>query len=137
VPEDAPTAPPAEGTLSETLGFEVGEVSEERITGSFPVAARVLQPFGIVHGGAYAALAETLASIATYVAVQPDGNIAVGQNNDTSFMRPVSEGTVHAVGTRRHRGRTSWIWDVEFSDDQGRVCAISRVTIAVRPARTG
>lgn len=121
-------------SLNDVLGFEIGEFDEERISGSFEVEDRVRQPFGIVHGGAYAAFAETLASVGTYFAVAANGEIAVGQNNDTSFMRPVSSGTVHAKGTRRHRGRTSWIWDVEFSDDQGRVCAISRVTIAVRPA---
>ena len=129
--EDA-AAPPQ--NLNDALGMQVGEFDQERISGSFEVTDRVRQPFGIVHGGAYAALAETLASIATYFAVQADGEIAVGQNNDTSFLRPVSSGTVHAEGTRRHRGRTSWIWDVEFTDDEGRVCAISRVTIAVRPA---
>ena len=133
--EDAPAANAAQTqSLNDALGFEVGEFDEERISGSFEVEDRVRQPFGIVHGGAYAAFAETLASVGTYFAVQGNGEIAVGQNNDTSFMRPVSSGTVHAKGTRRHRGRTSWIWDVEFSDDQGRVCAISRVTIAVRPA---
>ena len=114
--------------------MEIGEFDEERISGSFEVADRVRQPFGIVHGGAYAACAETLASVGTYYAVHESGNIAVGQNNDTSFLRPVSSGTVHAQGTRRHRGRTSWVWDFDFTDDEGRVCAISRVTIAVRPA---
>lgn len=135
--EDAPAANAAQTqSLNDVLGFEVGEFDDERISGSFEVEDRVRQPFGIVHGGAYAAFAETLASVGTYFAVEGNGEIAVGQNNDTSFMRPVSSGTVHAKGTRRHRGRTSWIWDVEFSDDQGRVCAISRVTIAVRPAPT-
>lgn len=129
---EEPAAAPQ--NLNDALGMEVGEFDEQRITGSFPVTDSVRQPFGIVHGGAYASLAETLASVATYFAVQANGEIAVGQNNDTSFLRPVSEGTVHAEGTRRHRGRTSWIWDVEFTDDQGRVCALSRVTIAVRPA---
>ena len=114
--------------------MEIGEFDEERISGSFEVADRVRQPLGIVHGGAYAAFAETLASVGTYFAVQANGEIAVGQNNDTSFLRPVSSGTVHATGTRRHRGRTSWVWDFDFTDDEGRICAISRVTIAVRPA---
>ncbi|HEX2160691.1 MAG TPA: PaaI family thioesterase [Thermoleophilaceae bacterium] len=121
-------------TLNDVLGIEVGEFDEQSITGGFEVADRVRQPFGIVHGGAYAAAAETLASVATFYAVNANGEIAVGQNNDTSFLRPVSAGRVHAVGTCRHRGRTSWIWDFEFTDDQDRVCAISRVTIAVRPA---
>jgi 1,4-dihydroxy-2-naphthoyl-CoA hydrolase len=128
----APTAPPQ--NLNEALGMEIGEFDDERITGSFEVADRVRQPFGIVHGGAYAAFAETLASVGTYFAVQANGEIAMGQSNDTSFLRPISSGTVHATGTRRHRGRTTWVWDFDFTDDEGRVCAISRVTIAVRPA---
>lgn len=133
--EDAPAAnAAAKQSLNDVLGFKVDEFDDERITGSFEVEDRVRQPFGIVHGGAYAAFAETLASVGTYFAVEANGEIAVGQNNDTSFMRPVASGTVHANGTRRHRGRTTWIWDVEFTDDQGRVCAISRITIAVRPA---
>ena len=120
--------------MAEALGLEIGEFDEERITGHFAVTDAVRQPFGIVHGGAYAAMSETLASVATYMFVQANGEIAVGQNNDTSFLRPASEGTVHAEGKRRHKGRTSWVWDFDFTDDQGRLCAISRVTIAVRPA---
>ena len=69
------------------------------------------------------------------IAVAPDGNLAVGQSNSTTFLRPVTEGTSTRGGTPRHRGRTTWIWDVEFTDDEGRVCALSRVTLAVRPAR--
>lgn len=133
----APQAPQPGESLNDVLGFEVGDFDDERVAGSFAVADAVKQPFGIVHGGAYAAMAETLASVATYMHVHGDGAIAVGQSNDTSFLRPVSEGTVHADGRRRHRGRTSWIWDVEFTDDRGRVCALSRVTIAVRPAPAG
>jgi 1,4-dihydroxy-2-naphthoyl-CoA hydrolase len=133
---DAPAAAATAQSLNDALGLQVGDFDDETITGSFEVTDNVRQPFGIVHGGAYASLAETLASVATYMQVHENGEIAVGQSNDTSFLRPVSEGTVHAKGTRRHRGRTSWIWDVEFSDDQGRVCAISRVTIAVRPSRS-
>jgi 1,4-dihydroxy-2-naphthoyl-CoA hydrolase len=134
MPDESPPAPAVAQTLNDTLGFQIGEFDEQRITGFFEVTDAVRQPMGIVHGGAYAAMAETLASVATWMFVHTDGNIAVGQNNDTSFLRPVSEGTVHAEGVRRHRGRTSWIWDVEFKDDQERVCALSRVTIAVRPA---
>ncbi len=121
------------GRLDDTLGFEMIEMGEDRARGRFTVEDRVRQPMGIVHGGVYAAMAETLASMATWTHVSPDGNIAMGQSNNTSFLRPVSEGTVHAEGRRRHRGRTSWIWDVDFSDDQGRLCATSRVTMAVRP----
>jgi 1,4-dihydroxy-2-naphthoyl-CoA hydrolase len=123
----------AEGTLDQVLGFEILEAGAERATGRFPVEHRVCQPFGLVHGGAYAALAETLASAATYASVAGDGGLAMGQSNSTTFLRPVTAGTVHAEGTPRHRGRTTWVWDVDFTNDEGKLCATSRVTIAVRP----
>jgi len=127
---------PAPGTLDEALGFELLEASSERVRARFAAEKRVQQPFGLVHGGAYMALAESMASVATFMAVSGDGNIAVGQANDNHFFRPVTEGSVHAEGAPIHRGRTSWVWDVRFTDDDGRLCAVSRVTIAVRPAPT-
>jgi len=128
---------PGEGVLDAVLGFELLEANGDRCRGRFAAERRVQQPFGLVHGGAYAALAESMASWATVIAVAPRGNLAVGQANNTTFLRPVTEGTVHASGTPRHRGRTTWIWDVEFTDDGGRVCALSRVTLAVRPRPAG
>jgi uncharacterized protein (TIGR00369 family) len=125
---------PAEGTLDDVLGFELLDADGERCTARCAVERRVQQPFGLVHGGAYAALAETMVSWATVIAVAPDGNIAVGQSNSTTFLRPVTSGHVNAEGTPRHRGRTTWVWDVEFTDDDGKLCAMSRVTLAVRPA---
>jgi 1,4-dihydroxy-2-naphthoyl-CoA hydrolase len=124
---------PVPGTLEHILGFELVELHEDRAQGHFPVQDRVRQPFGIVHGGVYSAMAESLASWATALVVKADGDLAMGQSNFTSFLRPVSEGTVHAEGRRLHRGRTSWVWEVEFTDDQGRLCATTRVTMAVRP----
>jgi len=121
-------------TLDGALGFEITEIGEELARGRFEVTDAVRQPFGVVHGGAFAAMAETLASASTYMAVQADGDIAVGQSNHTSFLRPAVEGTVHAEARRRHRGRTTWVWEVDFTDDACRLCALSRVTMAVRPA---
>ena len=126
---------PGEGTLDDVLGFELLEANGDRCLARCAVERRVQQPFGLVHGGVYAALAETMVSWATVIAVASEGNLAVGQSNNTTFMRPVTAGHVHARGTPRHRGRTTWIWDVEFTDDDGRVCALSRVTLAVRPAQ--
>ncbi|MEA2332779.1 MAG: 1,4-dihydroxy-2-naphthoyl-CoA hydrolase [Thermoleophilaceae bacterium] len=128
------TYPPA-GTLDDVLGFELLEASGERCRGRVPAERRVQQPMGLVHGGTYAALAEAMVSWATVVAVSPDGNFALGQSNHTTFLRPVTSGYVNAEGTPRHRGRTTWVWDVEFTDDGGRLCAVSRVTLAVRPAQ--
>ena len=116
-----------------TLGIELFDTGDEVARGRFPVADPVRQPYGIVHGGAYAALAETIVSHATAMAVWPEGMIAMGQSNHTSFLRPVSEGTVHGEARRKHRGKTSWVWEVEFTDDDGRLCALTRVTMAVRP----
>jgi uncharacterized protein (TIGR00369 family) len=123
----------AEETLDHHLGFEVIEVKEDSARARVPVSDRIRQPYGLVHGGVYAALAESIASIATARAVWQDGNIAVGLSNQTSFMRPATEGHVHAEARRRHRGRTTWVWDVDMTDDQGRLCASTRVTMAIKP----
>ena len=124
---------PVQGTLDDALGFELLEVSPDRVRGRFAADKRVQQPFGLVHGGAYMAFAESLASLATFGAVAEDGT-AVGQANDNHFFRPATDGYVHAEGVPIHRGRTSWVWDIRFTDDRDRLCATSRVTIAVRPA---
>jgi 1,4-dihydroxy-2-naphthoyl-CoA hydrolase len=132
------TEPPLRGglflekTMADALGFDLQQLDPDLARGSFDVSEAVQQPLGVVHGGAYAALGETLASAATHLAVMGEGRAAMGQSNHTSFLRPVSEGTVHAEARPRHRGRTSWVWEVEFKDDEGRLCALTRVTMAVR-----
>jgi uncharacterized protein (TIGR00369 family) len=113
-------------------GLELIELGPELARGQVRVRDELKQPFGLVHGGVYAALAESLASIATAVSVSEDGRIAMGLSNQTSFLRPITEGTIHAVAMSRHRGRTTWVWEVEMSDDQGRLCVLTRMTIAVR-----
>jgi uncharacterized protein (TIGR00369 family) len=120
--------------LVETLGFETLETGPEVARARVEVTDKLMQPMGIVHGGVHCAIAESIASQATFMAVYPDGNIAVGQSNYTSFIRPITKGTITADARCRHRGRTTWIWDVDITDDQGRLCATSRVTMAVRPA---
>jgi uncharacterized protein (TIGR00369 family) len=85
-----------------------------------------------VHGGVYAAIAEAIASLATAAAVLGSGRTSMGMSNNTSFLRPITAGHVHAHATALHRGRTTWVWDVRFSDDDGRLCAVTRMTIAVR-----
>jgi uncharacterized protein (TIGR00369 family) len=99
------------------------------------VEPRHLQPHGVVHGGVYASLAESIASASTNGAVRDQGMVAFGQANHSTFLRPISGGHINASATPRQRGRTIWVWDVELSDDDGRVCALVRMTIAVRPAR--
>ena len=122
-----------EDAFDATIGFVVDDSDEiGRCTGHLLVRPQVCQPMGIVHGGVYAAIAETLASMGTALGVRPDGKVPLGMSNNTSFLRPVSEGTVHGTAVAIHRGRMSWVWDVEMRDDRDRLCATSRVTIAVR-----
>jgi 1,4-dihydroxy-2-naphthoyl-CoA hydrolase len=94
-----------------------------------------LQPFGVAHGGVYSSLAESICSAAAYNAVNADGMVAMGQSNDTTFLRSIGNGHVNATARTRHRGRSTWIFDVEMTDDEGRVCALARITIAIRPQR--
>jgi 1,4-dihydroxy-2-naphthoyl-CoA hydrolase len=128
---------PAESILPGVLGFELVELGPELARGRFAVEDRVRQPFGVVHGGAYAAIAETLASVATWRSVADEGMAAMALSNDTSFLRPVSGGRVQSEARRRHRGRTTWVWEVDHTDEDGRLCAVSRVTVAVRPVAGG
>jgi 1,4-dihydroxy-2-naphthoyl-CoA hydrolase len=114
-------------------GLELLKLSAEEVRAAVRVRDELLQPFGLVHGGVYAAMAESMTSLATGVAVFPGGHVSMGLSNSTSFLRPVTAGTVHAHATRLHRGRTTWVWDVHFSDDAGHLCAVTRMTIAVRP----
>jgi 1,4-dihydroxy-2-naphthoyl-CoA hydrolase len=114
-------------------GLELLEVHDDLVLGQVKVRDDLRQPFGLVHGGVLASIAETLASLGTAVEVIPEGNGAMGLSNSTSFLRPITDGTIHARALRRHRGRTTWIWDVEMTDDAGRLCALTRMTIAVRP----
>lgn len=127
-----PPAPDRDGTLDDVLGLRITAAGGGTASGSFDAAKRVMQPFGVIHGGAYAAHAESLASFGTFVEVREGGMAALGMSNSTTFLRPVSEGTVEAEARAIHRGRTSWVWDVEFTAN-GKTCAVARVTIAVRP----
>ena len=115
-------------------GLEILTASDEEVSAQVRVRAELLQPAGLVHGGVFASIAESIASLATWWAVQADGRSAQGLSNQTSFLRPILQGTIHATARRRHRGRTTWVWEVEITDDQERLCALVRMTIAVRDA---
>jgi 1,4-dihydroxy-2-naphthoyl-CoA hydrolase len=112
-------------------GLEILSLGEEEATAQVQVTPDVLQPGGLVHGGVYASIAESLTSLATSQAVG-GGQLAQGLSTQTSFLRPVTGSTIHATARRRHRGRTTWVWEVDITDDEGRACVLVRTTIAVR-----
>jgi 1,4-dihydroxy-2-naphthoyl-CoA hydrolase len=115
------------GLVIDALDLDAGEVRAH-----VDVADHHLQPAGLVHGGVLASIAESITSMATWYGVQADGKSAQGLSNQTSFLRPLLGGTIHALARARHRGRTTWVWEVEITDDEDRLCALVRMTIAVR-----
>jgi uncharacterized protein (TIGR00369 family) len=116
-------------------GLEILSLGEEEATARVEVTAAAMQPAGLVHGGVYAAIAESLATRATGAAV-PD-RAAHGLSTQTSFLRPIMRGTIHATARSRHRGRTTWVWEVDITDDDGRLCALVRMTVALRERPAG
>jgi uncharacterized protein (TIGR00369 family) len=113
------------------FGLEIVTAGDDEVRASVPVRDEIRQPVGLVHGGFYAALAESMAVAATRRAL-PDDKVVLAQSAQTSFLRPIVEGTIHAAGRARHRGRTTWVWEVEITDDAGRLCSLVRTTLAVR-----
>ncbi len=115
-------------------GLEVVSMDDAEVRARVPVRPEILQPAGLVHGGVFASMAESITSLATWVAVREQDKIVVGQSNQTSFVRPIVAGTIHATGHARHSGRSTWVWEVDITDDDDRLCALVRMTIAVRDA---
>jgi 1,4-dihydroxy-2-naphthoyl-CoA hydrolase len=116
-------------------GLQLVSATSDEIRAQVPVRDELKQPAGLVHGGVFASIAEAMASMGTWWAVHQDGKAAMGLSNQTSFLRPITEGRIHAVARRRHSGRTTWVWEVDITDDQGRLCALVRMTVAVRDLR--
>lgn len=113
-------------------GLEVERADGDEVRARIEIDERHLQPMGLVHGGVYAAMAESMASYGTLLGAG-EGKFVAGLSNHTSFLRPVFTGdTITAVATPRHRGRTTWVWEVEVTTSAGKPCALVRVTIAVR-----
>jgi uncharacterized protein (TIGR00369 family) len=91
------------------------------------------QPIGLVHGGVFSSLIESVCSRVTARTVYPEGNAAMGQSITVSFLRPVTDGSVEVRARARHRGRSTWIWQAEVTDAEGQLCALAQMTVAVRP----
>ncbi|HEY7255876.1 MAG TPA: PaaI family thioesterase [Solirubrobacterales bacterium] len=127
--------------LPETLGFaELVGISwldddPEHARARVDVRAELLQPFGLMHGGVFATLVESVCSRSTALNVLDGGMGAMGQTINVNFVRPVLEGWAEVRARARHRGRTTWVWEAEVLDAEERVCALAQMTIAVRPIR--
>ena len=125
---------PLENTFEGFLDLDWLELTPESAHVQFKVRENLKQPLGLLHGGIYAAVAETVASVATVNNVWRDGFIGSGLSNYASFLRPVTDGLVDVrAGLRGHDDR-EWLWNHEFRDERENLCALVEVTIAVRPA---
>jgi uncharacterized protein (TIGR00369 family) len=132
--QEPPTELPGRDGLGELIGLEYLDTGPDEIRARVEVTDDLRQPVGLVHGGVFCVIAESMCSAATWLAVHGDEMAAMGQSNQATFLRPITAGHVNAVAWPRHRGRTTWVWDVEITDDEDRTCALIRMTVAVRPA---
>lgn len=121
-------------TLARKLGIEYQVMEKDRIVASMPVLPN-RQPFGILHGGASLALAETLASVGAWLNVDESRYAVVGMELNGNHLRSMREGNVIGTGTPIHRGRSTQVWEVKITDEQGKLVCISRCTLAVLEKR--
>ncbi|MGE5525074.1 MAG: hotdog fold thioesterase [Rhodospirillaceae bacterium] len=128
---------PAAGTLAEHLGMEFLDAGDDFLRGRMPVDHRTRQPFGALHGGASAALAETLMSYAANLCLDPEHKMGVGLEINANHVRSVRDGWV--IGTARpvHLGATTHVWSCDIRNDAGRLVCSSRMTIAVLNRKSG
>ena len=121
----------APNSLIEALGIRFTEFGDDWIRGTMPVDHRTHQPYGLLHGGASVALAETLGSVAATCCVEPGKEMAVGLEINANHIRAITSGTVTGTAKAVHIGRSTQVWEIRIEDDQGRLACISRITLAV------
>jgi len=124
-----------EGCMVGGLGIEILEQGEDFLRGRMPVDARTKQPFGLLHGGASVALAESLGSLAGNLCLDPTREVAVGLEINANHLRAVTAGHVHGTARPLHIGRSTQVWEIRIEDGEGRLVCISRLTLAVTPRR--
>lgn len=122
-------------TVMNTLGIEIVEYTPERVVATMPVTPKTHQPFGLMHGGVSVVIAETVASAGSYQFIDRETQRAVGLEINANHIRSVSDGTVKAIGTPVHIGRTTIIWDIRIYNEEEKLVCISRCTMAVIPAQ--
>ena len=118
-------------TLIDSLGIKIVELTKEKTIATMPVDARTRQPFGVLHGGASVALAETVASVGTYNLLDQETEYCVGLEINANHIKAKREGIVTAIGIPLHTGRTTMVWEIKIVDEQEQLICISRCTVAI------
>lgn len=124
---------PYEGTIHESLGIGVIEASPDRVVLEMEVGPKVHQPFGLLHGGASAVIAESAASIGAYLNCDPATEAAMGIELSVSHLRARRTGVVRATGRPLRKGRSLHVWAVDITDQDDAPVAVARCTVAIRP----
>jgi 1,4-dihydroxy-2-naphthoyl-CoA hydrolase len=120
-----------ERTMIKPLGIEFTEIGEDFVRGTMPVDERTHQPYGLLHGGASVALAETLGSTGASMCVDPDRQRCVGQEINANHLRSMRRGRVTGTARPVHLGGRSQVWSIEIRDEAGALVCVSRLTMAV------
>lgn len=118
-------------TIVGALGIEMVEVTNDRVVATMPVNATTHQPFGLLHGGASVVLAETIASMGTWMQIDQEKEIAVGLEINANHIRGKRDGIVTGIGTPLHKGRTTMVWDIKIVDEEEKLICVSRCTVAI------
>ena len=120
-----------QNTMSSTIGIEITDIENDFICGKMPVDERTIQPFGLLHGGASTALAETLGSIAGGIKVYPNNETVVGIEINANHLKSARDGWVYGKATPIRIGKKIQVWNIEISNDSGDLICVSRLTLAV------
>ncbi|OOG62811.1 esterase [Rhodanobacter sp. B04] len=122
-------------TMMETLGIRITAIGDDWLQGTMPVDHRTHQPYGLLHGGASVVLAETLGSSAAMLTLDPEKELAVGLDINANHIRGVRSGIVTGTAKMLHIGRSTQVWEIRIESEEGALVCISRITMAVVPAR--
>lgn len=132
-----PLGPEAASLFMRSIGLTLIDVRGDRVTADLDVGADHHTPFGVVHGGVYASVVETVASVGATRAVLDEGMYAVGLHNSTDFLRPATEGHLHVVGTALQQGRTQQLWLVTVARPDGKQVARGQLRLQNVPLPAG
>ena len=123
-------------TMVEHIGIVVTEIGDDYVRGTMPVDARTHQPYGLLHGGASVALAETLGSLGAMMCADAKTHLAVGLDINANHVRGVTDGIVTGTARPIHLGRTTQVWEIRIEDERLRLVCIARLTVAIVPRPT-
>ena len=126
---------PYQGTMMEALDMQVVEMAPERVVMRMPIGPKVRQPFGLLHGGASVALAESAASLGSTQHVDLETQTVMGMEINANHLRARREGMLVAEASLVHKGRRALVWDIRLRDEKGALVCISRCTVAIVPRR--